>query len=102
MTRSTHHPSYRTFLDALRAERKARGVTQAHLADLLGNRQTFISINSENGERRLDVVELIEYLEAIGSDPTHYSSRGSFGKLMKVPAKRRERKLAIRKRPPKR
>lgn len=98
MTRSTHHPNYRIFLDALREERKAKHVTQVQLADLLGNRQTFVS-KLESGERRLDVVELIEYLNAIGSDPVAFIAR--LVQLNKSNLKRRERKLAIRRRPTK-
>jgi transcriptional regulator with XRE-family HTH domain len=94
MTRSTHHPRYLAFLEALRAERKTNGITQVQVAAALGNRQTFVS-KLENGDRRLDVVELLEYLEAIGSDPTVFVS-----KLMKKlgpTRKKQDRKLAIRK-----
>lgn len=38
------------------------------LADRLGNTQTFVS-KCERGERRLDVVELVEFAEALGVEP---------------------------------
>ncbi len=93
MTRSTQHPSYQAFLSFLRDERKSKGVTQVSLAEKLGNRQTFIS-KLENGERRLDVIELLEYLEAIGSDAATFVSQ--LKRQIKSTSKKRDRKLAIR------
>ena len=94
MPRSTHHPGYGVFLQLLRAERKTHGVTQAQLASTLENRQTFVS-KIENGERRLDVVEVMEYLKAIGADPREF-----FAKLHRELGHDQVRgKLAIRKRP---
>ena len=68
MARSTHHHDYKLFLDLLRELRQERGVTQVALADRLRNTQTFIS-KFERGERRLDVVEAAEVIEALGLDP---------------------------------
>ncbi|MBL8300278.1 MAG: helix-turn-helix transcriptional regulator [Rhodanobacteraceae bacterium] len=67
MTRSTHYPHYLAFLELLRESRKATGVTQVELAERLGNRQVFVS-KIERGDRRLDVVDLIEYCNASGID----------------------------------
>lgn len=67
MTRSTHYPRYQRFLDALREARRAAGVTQTELADRIGNRQVFVS-KLERGDRRMDVVDLIEYCDAAGID----------------------------------
>lgn len=93
MTRSTHHPAYVAFLKMLREERQTSGFTQVQLADRLGNRQTFIS-KLESGDRRLDIIELFEYLDSIGSDPVDFVSRLR-AKLRGV-ATRKNRKLAIR------
>jgi transcriptional regulator with XRE-family HTH domain len=71
MTRSTHHDGYKAFLELLRRTRKASKVTQEALADCLDNRQAFIS-KIERGDRRLDVVELMEYLNAIGANPATF------------------------------
>lgn len=74
MTRSTQHPHYELFLAELRSERRARGVTQTQVAEAIGNRQTFVS-KIENGDRRLDVIDLLEYLIAIGADPGDFIRR---------------------------
>ncbi|MBS0556763.1 MAG: helix-turn-helix transcriptional regulator [Acidobacteria bacterium] len=91
MTRSTNHPSYQAFLTLLRAERRKRHVTQVELAERLGNRQTFVS-KLENGDRRLDVVELLEYLDAVGADTAEFIATLKRRTRMSS----RDRKLAIR------
>ena len=48
-------------------QRKAKGMTQAELARALGRHQPFIA-NIESGERRLDIVELIEICDVLGAD----------------------------------
>ncbi|MFA6232168.1 MAG: helix-turn-helix domain-containing protein [Rhodanobacter sp.] len=61
---STHHPHYQLLTKLLREVREQRGLSQVELAERLGNTQTFVS-KVERGERRLDVVELIEFCEAM-------------------------------------
>lgn len=51
----------------LTERRKAAGLTQADVAKAMGRHQPFIA-NIENGERRLDLVELIDLAEIIGFD----------------------------------
>ena len=51
----------------LRGVRVDAGLTQSELASRLGTDQTFIS-KYESGERRLDVLELREVCQAIGTD----------------------------------
>ena len=51
----------------LAEKRKAAGLTQVEVAKAMGRHQPFIA-NIENGERRLDVVELIDLAEIIGFD----------------------------------
>jgi len=92
MTRSTNNPAYVAFLAQLRAERKAQGVSQVQVAETLGNRQTFVS-KVETGERRLDVVELLGYLDAIGVDPAGFMERLRT-RLRGI--LRKDRKLAVR------
>lgn len=70
MAQSTHNPDYRLFLAVLRAAREGADVSQVELARRLGNTQTFVS-KCERGERRLDVVELVEFAEALDISPTH-------------------------------
>lgn len=47
--------------------RKSRKMTQAEVAKLLGKPQSYVA-KYELGERRLDVVEMIEISKAIGID----------------------------------
>ena len=51
----------------LRGIRVDAGLTQSELASRLSRDQTFVS-KFESGERRLDVLELRELCEAIGTD----------------------------------
>lgn len=48
--------------------REEAGLKQAEVAKTLGRHQPFVS-NVESGQRRIDVVELLEFAEAIGFDP---------------------------------
>lgn len=49
--------------------RERAGLRQAQVARALGRHQPFIA-TLESGQRRIDVVELIELAEAIGFDPS--------------------------------
>lgn len=69
MTSSTHNSDYRLFLAVLRDARKRRNLSQVELASRLGNTQTFVS-KCERGERRIDLVEFVEFAESIGVSPT--------------------------------
>jgi transcriptional regulator with XRE-family HTH domain len=71
VTKSVHTRNYRLFLDLLIKARKDVGMTQEELAKSLNRPQSFIS-KCENGERRLDVVELLEILQAVGLDPLKF------------------------------
>lgn len=53
---------------ALAAARDRAGLTQAQLAKRLGKPQSFVS-NYERGQRRIDVLELLRIVEALGGDP---------------------------------
>ena len=68
MRRTTKTDQHLTFQELLLATRKANGVTQAEVAKRLGRPQSFVA-KVENGERRLDVVELVSYARAIGAEP---------------------------------
>ena len=71
MTKSVHTKHYRLFLNSLIEARRGAGVTQEQLARRLNRPQSFVS-KCENGERRVDVVELLEILQAIGLDPLKF------------------------------
>lgn len=63
--KSIHRKEYRELLAALALARKEAGMTQAELAKKLKKPQSYIS-KIENGERRLDVMELMEIAKVVG------------------------------------
>ena len=65
MDKSISSEEYAVFLRELRAARRASGVTQIDVAERLGETQSFVS-KCERGERRLDVIELRAFCQAIG------------------------------------
>lgn len=65
---SVYSEDYQRVIAALKAARKARGITQASLALALGKPQSFIA-KVENGERRLDVVEFVRLARLVGIEP---------------------------------
>ena len=56
---------YQEFLVRLRSARHDVGLTQQEVASLLNKSQTFVS-RSENGERRVDIVELRQFAQIYG------------------------------------
>ncbi len=67
MTRSVFGARYARLRELLVDARRKSGLTQVDVAASLRRPQSFVS-KVESGERRLDVVELIQYAEAIGAD----------------------------------
>ncbi len=67
MDKSIYSREYDELLDRLRRARRDAGLTQAGLADRLGQTQSFVS-KCERGERRLDLVEVRAFCRAIGVD----------------------------------
>ena len=65
MQKSISSRSYAHFVSCLRHAREQAGLTQEMLARSLGETQTFIS-KCERGERRVDVVELRVFCQAMG------------------------------------
>lgn len=65
--RSIHDPRYLEFVAALRRRRQRLGLTQKGLAYRLGRPQSFVA-KVERGERRLDVIEAMDYCAALGCD----------------------------------
>ncbi len=68
MPRSRRSPRRVRLQDLLVECRLAAGLTQVALAARLRRSQSFVS-KYETGERRLDMIELIEVAEALGVDP---------------------------------
>lgn len=71
MKSSRYSQHYVLFLKQLREARLQAGLSQLQLADALGQRQTFVS-KCELGDRRLDVVELRDWVVALGGDPAGF------------------------------
>ncbi len=65
MTRSRQTPRYQRLLELLIAARGDAGLSQVGLARRLGKPQSYVS-KFESGERRLDVVELLDVTGSIG------------------------------------
>jgi transcriptional regulator with XRE-family HTH domain len=68
MRKSIHSARYQLLLDWLVAARQSAGLTQQQVADKLGRPQSFVA-KYEGGERRLDVVEMVEIAHLLGADP---------------------------------
>jgi transcriptional regulator with XRE-family HTH domain len=64
MEKSVFTHEYLVFLRSLREARERAGMTQAQLADRLGQTQSWVS-KCERGERRLDIVEVRAFCEAM-------------------------------------
>lgn len=62
-------PRYRALIERLVAERRRLGITQAELAKRLGLHKQFVS-RVELGERRLDIVEFVDFVRALELDPS--------------------------------
>lgn len=62
---SSRHEALRAFLVE---KRKKAGLTQAAVAAKLKRYQSFVA-SVETGQRKVDVVELLAFAEAIGFDP---------------------------------
>ena len=65
--KSIRSKRHKLLIELVVAERKHAGIRQVVLAKKIKRSQTWIA-RTESGERRLDVVELIDLAEAIGFD----------------------------------
>jgi transcriptional regulator with XRE-family HTH domain len=65
--RSTFTPEHRRLMALLRGLRIEAGLTQSELADRLDRPQSYVS-KYESGDRRLDLIELREISEALGTN----------------------------------
>lgn len=74
MDKSIYTQEYSVFCRTLRLVREEAGLTQEAVAAELGATQTFVS-KCERGERRLDLVELRAWCEAMGVDLTRFVQR---------------------------
>ena len=67
MPRTLSSPRHLALRDFLVAKRNARRLTQQALADTIGRSQSYIAA-IEQGQRRVDTVELLQLAEALKFD----------------------------------
>lgn len=68
MSRTLHSSRHRALTAFLVEKRKRAGLTQADVAKKLRRYQSFVA-TVEGGQRKIDVIELMAFAEAIGFDP---------------------------------
>ena len=68
MRKSLFSSDHRRLCELLIAARRSAGLTQEVVARRLDKPQSFVA-KYENGERRIDVIELIKITKALGADP---------------------------------
>ena len=67
MRKSVHTRAYKALCERLVAARREAGLSQQALAQKLGRPQSFVA-KYEGGERRIDLIELMEICGAVGLD----------------------------------
>lgn len=68
LTKTLQRPEYRAFCELLIAARQKADLTQQAVAKRLKRPQSFVA-KYEGGERRIDILELIEISEVLEADP---------------------------------
>jgi transcriptional regulator with XRE-family HTH domain len=74
MEKSIYSQEYSLFLEHLRRAREEQGLTQTEVAERLGQTQSFVS-KVERGERRIDIVELRAFCNAMGLSTSEFVQR---------------------------
>jgi transcriptional regulator with XRE-family HTH domain len=64
LSKSLGSPRHKALIALLVEKREAAGLTQAQLAEKLGEYQSFVA-RLESGQRRVDVVEFLELAEVL-------------------------------------
>ncbi|OMQ30701.1 helix-turn-helix transcriptional regulator [Ensifer sp. 1H6] len=68
MAKTLGTPRHKALIALLIEKREAAGLTQTELAAKLGEYQSFVA-RLESGQRRVDVVELLEIAAILGFNP---------------------------------
>lgn len=66
--KSIHDQRYRQLIERLISQRESSGTTQTDLAKLLKKPQSYVA-KVENYDRRLDIVEIADWLKALRKKP---------------------------------
>jgi len=69
--KSIHDPRQRQLVEKLITLREQCGVTQTTLAALLNRNQSYVA-KVENFDRRLDVIEIADWVRALGARPNSF------------------------------
>jgi transcriptional regulator with XRE-family HTH domain len=68
LPKSIYTERHKKLCELLKRQRKAAGLTQTIVAERLGKPPSYVA-KYEGGDRRLDVLELMDVAAAIGFDP---------------------------------
>ena len=68
LTKSLHSPEHAALCELLLAARRKAGLTQQIVAKRLKKPQSFVA-KVEGGERRLDILEFLDFTNAVETDP---------------------------------
>ncbi len=71
LLKTVYHPAYVSLIEKLILERKNQSVTQMQLANKLGKQQSYVA-KVEGCERKLDVLELVEWCNALNQKASAY------------------------------
>jgi len=74
MLKTVRSQDYKKLLALLIAARKRAGLSQREIAKAIAEPQSWVS-KGENGERRLDLIELVAILRALGLKPRRFIMR---------------------------
>jgi transcriptional regulator with XRE-family HTH domain len=74
MSRTLQSPRHEALRTLLIGKGNKAGLTQAQVATKLGRYQSFVA-TVESGQRRIDVVEFLDFAAAIGFDPRNAIKR---------------------------
>jgi transcriptional regulator with XRE-family HTH domain len=69
--KTIYNPSYVTLVQKLIDLRKETKITQKQLANVLGKPQSYVA-KVEGCERKLDVLELLDWCKALGKPASEY------------------------------
>lgn len=64
MSKTIHNQTYKKLIAELKKARRAAGLTQQDVADALDKPQSYVA-KTEGYERRLDIIELMEFCDAV-------------------------------------